>query len=145
MWYSFLADLVVAIHFAYVSFVVFGLVFILLGIPLRWQWTRNPLLRITHLLMILIVAAEALLEITCPLTRWENQLNVLSGRPAEERSFMGRLLNNLMFYDCPDNSWIWPVMYVGFAAVVLLTFAIAPPRWQHRRVVQQPTGDHFPA
>jgi hypothetical protein len=145
MWYSFLADLVVAIHFAYVSFVVFGLVFILLGIPLRWQWTRNLWLRITHLMMILIVAVEALLEITCPLTSWENQLNALSGRPAEERSFMGRLLNNLMFYDCPDNSWIWPVMYVGFAGLVLLTFAVAPPRWKRRGVAGQPAANHFPA
>lgn len=128
MWYSLLADVVVALHFAYVGFVVFGLIFILVGIPLHWQWTRNFWLRIVHLVMILIVAGEAILGITCPLTRWETLLNQASGRPFEERSFVGRLLNDLLFFDFPDNDWVWPVLYVGFAALVGLTFVLAPPR-----------------
>jgi Protein of Unknown function (DUF2784) len=132
MWYHFLADVVVAIHFAYVSFVVFGLLFVVAGIPLRWEWTRNFWLRIVHLVMILIVAGEALLGITCPLTTWEYQLTVAAGIAASERSFVGRLLDNLMFFDCPDNSVIWPIIYVGFASLVLLTFFVAPPRLKRR-------------
>jgi hypothetical protein len=144
MWYSVLADVVVAFHLAYVSFVVFGLVLIILGIPLRWQWTRNFWLRITHLAMIIVVAGEAMLDITCPLTTLENQLLTLAGQPAEERSFMGRLLNDLMFpFDCPDSSWVWPVAYVGFAGLVLLTFVVAPPRWKRRAVVEQPAPNHL--
>jgi hypothetical protein len=140
MWYGFLADVVVGVHFAYVSYVVFGLLLILLGIAFGWQWTRNLWFRLSHLVMILVVAAEALLGITCPLTRWETLLVQASGRPSEERSFMGRLLNDLMFFDCPDNSWIWPVAYVGFAVLVLLTFVIAPPRWKRRATAQPQLG-----
>jgi hypothetical protein len=40
MFYSFLADVVVALHVAYVGFVVVGLLLILLGLPLRWSWGR---------------------------------------------------------------------------------------------------------
>lgn len=128
MWYGILADVVVAVHLGYVSFVVFGLLLVLVGIPLKWQWTRNLWLRIVHLTMILIVAGEALLGIQCPLTTWESQLGVLAGRGAEQRSFVGRLMHDLFFFDFPDHSWIWPVTYVGFALIVVLTFVLAPPR-----------------
>jgi hypothetical protein len=134
MWYNFLADVIVAIHVAYVSFVVVGLVLILVGIPLGWQWTRNVWLRLTHLVMILIVVAEEFLGIECPLTTWERNLAVASGRPGDERSFVGRLLDNLIFIDVPDNNWIWPVIYVGFAGLVLLAFVAAPPHWKRKAV-----------
>jgi len=137
MWYHFLADVVVAIHFAYVSFVVFGLLFIVAGIPMGWQWTRHFWLRIVHLVMILIVAGESLLGITCPLTTLEYQLTAAAGVTASERSFVGRLLDNLMFFDCPDSSVIWPIIYVGFASLVLLTFVLAPPRWKRHQALPQ--------
>ena len=38
--------------------------------------------------MIAIVAVEAMLDITCPLTRWEDELRQLAGnRPAANRSW----------------------------------------------------------
>ena len=39
--YRFLADAVLAVHFAYVAFVVLGMAAILLGIALGWRWVRN--------------------------------------------------------------------------------------------------------
>jgi len=54
---------------AYISYVVLGQLAILVGIVRRWQWIRNPWFRWTHLLMILVVAWEAVQGITCPLTR----------------------------------------------------------------------------
>src|SRR5262249_11268514 len=68
MVYGLLADLIVAIHVGYVGVVVFGLLAILIGGPLGWRWVRNPWFRVIHLLMILIVATEAIWDITCPLT-----------------------------------------------------------------------------
>ena len=128
MGYLILADIIVVIHFAYVSYVVFGELLILVGIPLGWQWIRNFWFRISHLVMILIVAAEAYFQFECPLTTWETQLQEAGG--ADERSFIGRLFG-MMF--CPDHSCPWPWLYGGFAALVLLTFVIAPPRWKKRQ------------
>ena len=63
LWAEMLADLIVVFHAAYVSFVVFGLVAILIGAVLRWRWVRNFWFRVIHLTAIGIVVAEALFGI----------------------------------------------------------------------------------
>jgi hypothetical protein len=78
--YALLADLIAAIHLGYVSFVFFGLLVILTGGLLRWRFVRNFWFRTVHLAMILIVVAEALLGIICPLTVWEYNLRVAAGQ-----------------------------------------------------------------
>jgi hypothetical protein len=125
MWYGLLADVVVAIHVAYVSYVVFGQLAIFAGVVLRWQWIRNIWFRITHLAMMTIVALEAMLNIKCPLTVWECQLRGLAGQPVDGETFMGRLLHNLIFYSAPE--WVFTTGYISFALLVLATFLLAPP------------------
>jgi Protein of Unknown function (DUF2784) len=125
--YSVLADMVVAIHLAYVSYVVFGQLLIVIGIPLGWRWVRNFWFRISHLAMIVVVAMEALAKFECPLTTWEYQLLAASGTEAEHRSLVGRLMHNLMFFDCSDQSWVWPWIYCTAAGLVFSTFVLAPP------------------
>jgi hypothetical protein len=132
--YQILADIVVAIHLAYVSYVVFGEMLIIIGIPLGWRWIRNVWFRISHLLMILVVALEAVFQFECPLTTWEFQLIEASGQSSEHRTFVGRMLHSLMFFDCPDDWWAWPWIYGGVALTIVLTFIIAPPRWRKRRI-----------
>ena len=66
-FYRLAADAVVLVHFSYVAFVVVGLAAILLGLARRWGWVRNVWFRSLHLLAILVVAAEAVCGITCPL------------------------------------------------------------------------------
>ena len=43
-------------------------------------------------------------------------------------------MHDLMFFDCPDDSWIWRWIYGGVAGAILLTFVIAPPRWPRKRL-----------
>jgi Protein of Unknown function (DUF2784) len=126
--YHLLADLVVAIHLAYVCYVVFGELLIVIGIPLGWRWIRNMWFRVSHLAMIMFVALEALIQFECPLTTWEYQLLAASGDGSEHRSFVGRLMHNLMFFDCSDESWVWPWIYSSVAGIICLTFVLAPPR-----------------
>jgi hypothetical protein len=121
-----LADLIVAIHVIYVAFVLFGQILILIGIWRGWQWVRNPWFRILHLTAILIVAAEAILNITCPLTSWEAALRERAGQGASDRSFIGGLLHELIFFEAPD--WAFNLSYILFAILVALTFWFAPPR-----------------
>jgi hypothetical protein len=130
MVYSFLADLVVALHVGYVSFVIAGQLLILLGLALRWDWVRNPWFRIAHLLAIVIVGFEAVCGIECPLTIWEGSLRHLAGQDIGEGSFLGRLLHNLIFYDF--ETWILNLAHVTFALVVIATFLVAPPRFGQR-------------
>jgi hypothetical protein len=137
MVYELLADLVVAVHVAYVSYVVLGQLAIVAGLLLRWGWVRNPIFRLSHLLAILIVAGEALLDITCPLTVWEDRLRSLAGHDVEEGSFIGRFLHDLMFYDLEPAVFTW--IYVGFAALVLVTLLVGPPRWRRQPTATVPS------
>lgn len=131
MGYGLLADVVVGVHVAYVSYVVFGQFLIWMGWALRWKWIRNPWFRWTHLLMMAIVGVEALLNIECPLTRWERSLRVLAGLEVSGESFIGRLLHNLIFVSWPP--WVLNSLHVGFALVVLGTFLLAPPTRRNAR------------
>lgn len=146
--YLFLADVIVAVHLAYVATVVIGLLLILLGILFKWSWIRNPWFRCIHLLMIAIVAYEAYYEITCPLTDWEHDLRVAAGQPAQEGTFTGRLLGGLLFYS-RDSAEIRTAGYYVFAGLVAATFLIAPPRFRRRRpalapLVAPPVEDKLP-
>jgi hypothetical protein len=134
MGYGILADMLVAVHTAYVSYVVFGQLLIWLGLLLRWQWVRNPWFRWTHLVMMLIVGVEAVFDIECPLTRWENVLRGWAGQPINGETFLGRLLHDLIFVDWPP--WVVNALHITFALIVLGTFVLAPPRLGRRAAVQ---------
>lgn len=126
MRYGLLADLVVGVHVAYVSYVVFGQLLIWLGLIRGWSWIRNLWFRWTHLAMILIVGGEAAMNIECPLTHWERSLREAAGQAVSGESFVGRLLHALIFVDW--SPWVINVLHIVFASVVLGTFVLAPPR-----------------
>lgn len=126
-FYSVLADIVVALHLAYVGFIVVGLLLVLLGRLFRWQWVGNPWFRLTHLTMMAIVVVESLLGITCPLTDWEHALRRAAGQSFEGGSFMGRLLHNLIFYEAPPQTFT--IIYVLFFTLLVASFILVPIRF----------------
>jgi hypothetical protein len=129
--HSTLADLVVIAHAAYVLFVIFGLVAVLLGILFRWSWTRNFWFRIVHLAMISVVVLESVAGIVCPLTTLEQHLRSEAGLPVKEGSFIGRWVHDLLFFQAAE--WVFTIVYCVFGALVLATFILAPPRRPGRR------------
>jgi len=121
-----IADIIVILHLFYVGFTVGGELAILLGGLLRWGWVRNFAFRVVHLASVLLVAVEALAGALCPLTIWEYRLRELAGQQVERQiSFFARLVRRIIFYDFP--SWVFLCLYVGFAAMVGLTFYLLPP------------------
>jgi hypothetical protein len=122
-----------ALHFAYVGFVVGGLGAIWLGYALGWWWVRNWWFRVLHFAAIGLVAIEAVIGLMCPLTLLEDWL-----RPGSEGSagFVQRWLHALLFHDWP--SWVFTVLYLGFAVLVALSFVFLPP-------VRKPTSGHTSA
>jgi len=123
---SFIADLIVAMHLGYVSFVVFGLVVIVLGGVLRWRFIRNFWFRAIHLAMILVVVFEALFGLTCPLTDWEYELRIAAGlQDAAGPSFVARLIHTLIFFEFP--AIVFTVGYCLFALAVLFSWWLIPP------------------
>jgi hypothetical protein len=124
--YVIVADIIVAIHVAFVAYVVLGQVLIVAGIVARWGWVRNIWFRCSHLLAILIVAVETLVSVDCPLTVREDSLRKAAGMPVNDATFIGRLMHNILFYDLP--TWVFSMSYLTFFAIVVATFVFAPPR-----------------
>jgi hypothetical protein len=128
LFYRLAADALVVVHFAYVAFVVVGLIAILLGLTWHRAWARNVVFRVLHLAAILIVAAEAVCGLTCPLTTWEQQLRELAGDASYRGDFLAAWVHDWLFYEA--EPWVLTVCYLLFALVVLATFVFAPPRWR---------------
>ena len=125
--YALLADLVVFVHLLYVSFAVGGELVIVVGWIFRWNWVRNRGFRITHLCAVVLVAVEALSGILCPLTEWEYNLRIKAGQHVEaDMTFVARLIRKIIFYDFPP--WVFTLMYVGFAVLVVITFLLVRPK-----------------
>jgi len=125
MYNFLLADIIAIIHLGYVIYVILGFILIVVGIICRWKWIRNLPFRITHLLAIVGVACEALLGIDCPLTVLEFKLRYALNLSEEKVSFIGAILDSLLYYTAPG--WLFTIIYTAFAIVVVVTFIIAPP------------------
>jgi hypothetical protein len=130
----FLANLVLALHFAYVACVVLGFAAIVIGLALRKQWARSFWVRIGHLGMIAIVVLQAWLGVICPLTMLENRLRRLAGQKPYELDFIESWLHRFLFVRAP--AWIFVLVYSVFGLAVLATFVWAPPHWPKRKVVR---------
>jgi hypothetical protein len=131
-WYNLAADLLVAVHVAYVAYVVLGQAVIVVAAARHWQWARNPWFRFTHLLAIGIVALEAVMHWRCPLSVWEEQLRTAGGVAFHAgETFMGRLLHSVLFIDGMPESF-FTACYVGVMLLVLQGLIMYPPRWFRR-------------
>jgi len=124
--YGFLADLTVAVHVAYVAFVVVGELLILAGWAVGWGWARNVWFRTAHLLAIGAVVVVELLGVRCPITVWEEAFRARAGQPVGGGTFMGRLLHSVLYYDAP--AWVFTAGHLAAGAVVLATFVFFQPR-----------------
>lgn len=131
----YIADVVVVVHAAYIAFVVFGMLAILLGVVLHWQWIGNFWFRLSHLLAIAIVAVQSVLGIICPLTLLENHLREQAGQEGYGASFIGYWTHELIFYKAPP--WVFTVCYCLFAAAVMAMLFLSPPRWPRKHAAQE--------
>ena len=123
------ADAVLILHFAFVSFVVGGLVMIVVGNLCSWRFVNQLWFRLLHLAMILVVMAEAWLGIVCPLTALESELRLRAGGDGYSTSFIEHWLGTILFFDLPP--FVFVGAYTLFGVLVIFTWWKYPP---HRRI-----------
>lgn len=119
---TFLADLVLLIHLAFVLFVITGFAAIPVGGWRGWRWVRSVRFRAAHLGAIAFVAGEAVVGFACPLSVWEDALR---GRTAQA-SFMARFVHRVLFYDLPE--WVFTAAYGVLALAALSLWWLVPVR-----------------
>ncbi len=138
LW-QWLADAVLALHFAVLLFVIGGALAVLAGGLRGWPWVRAPLWRWAHLAAIGVVVAQAWLGAHCPLTLLELWLR----RQAQgaglgvlyAQSFIEHWLQRLLYWQAP--AWVFVAVYSLFGLGVLGLWWRWPPR---RRPGSGPTG-----
>ncbi len=118
--YSFIADTILVIHFAFVVFVVCGFMLILIGLLARWSWVHNRIFRIAHLAAVGFVVLQAWLGRLCPLTIWENELRRRAGQSGYTETFVEHWLRDILFYQA--EPWVFTTIYTCFGALVVLVW-----------------------
>jgi hypothetical protein len=134
--YLSLADLVLVVHFAFVCFVVIGLLLIWIGWFRHWTFVRNIWFRMVHLAAIGVVAAESLVGFVCPLTTWENRLRAMGGAQSYDDAFIQHWLHRFMFFDLGEQ--MFTIIYFIFFLAVALSLWLVPPVWARRREQSTP-------
>ena len=128
MLFRILADAVLALHVAFVAFVVLGLLLIFVGGALGWGWVRNLRFRVAHLIAIGIVVAQAWLGVICPLTTLEMALRRRAGDATYAGSFIAHWMEELLYFNAP--AWVFTASYTAFGLVVLASWVWVRPRPQ---------------
>lgn len=127
LYYLIAADAILVVHSLFVSFVVLGLVLILVGKLWSWSWVHNFWLRIAHLVAIGIVVLQSWFGVICPLTVWEMVLRTKAGDAVYTGSFIAHWIGQLLYYQAP--AWVFGVVYTLFGALVIVSwFWVRPQR-----------------
>lgn len=117
-----LADAVLAIHFGVAAFIALGLLLIPMGKLRGWHWVRHRRLRILHAALMVFVALEAVIGMTCPLTTLEAYLR---GTEAQA-SFWAYHIGRLLYWDLPLAFFL--ILYLACAAWVIWLWFFCRPR-----------------
>ena len=126
-YYARLADAILVLHFAFVLFVVAGLLVTWIGYFAGWQFVRNPWFRGAHLLAMAVVVAESLFGVICPLTKWETALRLKAGQdPAYAGSFIQHWVHRVMFFEISERTFT--MVYVAVFVLIVLSLIVVPPR-----------------
>ena len=126
MLYLMAADAVLLLHVLFVVFVVVGLVLILAGRLLSWDWVRNWWFRVAHLAAIGVVVLQSWLGVICPLTTLEMYLRDKAGDATYTGSFVSHWLESILYYRAP--AWVFAVAYTAFAIIVVMSWVWVRPR-----------------
>lgn len=133
--YSLIADTILVVHFAFITFVIGGQLCVIVGYFRSWRWIRNLTFRLCHILAIAIVAGLAWVNRLCPLTVWERALRNAGGEQSYQGSFVEYWISRFVYYDAPQ--WVFTVAYSLFGGLVLFTWMWIRPEKDLR---DRPTG-----
>ncbi|MBE7563276.1 DUF2784 domain-containing protein [Acidithiobacillus sp. HP-6] len=123
-----LAQTILVIHLAVITFNIFGLVVIPIGAWRGWPWVRIFWWRALHLGALFVVAIQAVLGRACFLTIWQSQLQQAAGEQGYRQPFIQTWIDHLLFWNLPIL--FFSTIYVLVWIYVLFLWWRVPPRWR---------------
>ena len=93
------------------------------------MWVFNPWFRIVHLLSVLVVLAEDVSGLNCPLNVLESTLRSSATNAAEASSGMGYLLDQLLHHTISPR--VLDGLYWTLGLALLLLFFFVPPHYSN--------------
>jgi len=121
-----LADAVLVLHFAFILFVVGGLLCVVVGNLRAWTWVNGWWFRIAHLGAIGFVVAQSWLGMPCPLTTLEGWLRPREEATTYSQGFIEHWFQRVFAYDVP--AWVLSTTDVGIGLLTLLAWWYFPPK-----------------
>ena|SRR5579863_2375697 len=112
-------------HFAVVVFNVFWLAVVPIGAWQRWSFVRNYWWRSTHILTLIIVAAQAVAGRLCFLTTLQDYFQGRAGGNTAPPSLLTRAVARVVFWPLPD--WVFAPLYVLALACAAVLWITVPP------------------
>ena len=138
-----LANAVLIAHVVFILFVVAGLLLVIVGGGLRWNWVRNLQFRLVHLAAIVFVVIESWLGAACPLTTLELWLRRMAGQGFYDGDFIAFWFRRLFFFDAP--AWVFTVGYSAFGILVVLGWLFYPPQLPPRKLRKLAASKNTPS
>jgi len=128
----FAADCILFIHFAFVIFIVFGILLIWIGYFAGWNVVRNAKFRVCHIFAMGFVLFESVISMICPLTLWENRLRIKGeGEWQYDATFMHEWIHTLLYYDFSAQTFT--IIYTMVFFFILFAFWIIPPEFKKQK------------
>ena len=121
-----LAQVVLAVHLMIASFIVLGIIVIVLGGRLGWAITYIFWWRLVHLVAMGAVAVQKLMGNACFLSRWERGLLDMAGAVPHAMPAFQTLGDHVLYWNLPLAFFVW--LYGALFAVVIALWFIIPPR-----------------
>jgi len=105
-----IAEVILGVHFVIIAFNVLALVVIPVGAKAGWRFVRWGWLRVLHLVVMAVVAGQAVAGRACFLTIWEDEL---TGNRTVAEPLIMRWVDGVIYWNVP----IW-----GFAVFYAVLF-----------------------
>jgi hypothetical protein len=114
---EFIADLLMLAHAGYSLFVVLGLMMILLGMVLRWRWSRNRYFRVAHLAATIFLILRVWIGLACPFSATENVLRSRITMPCPLGGAFHDVLHYCAFRGTSPGYFAGSTMLLGILAL----------------------------
>jgi hypothetical protein len=118
-----LAYIVLAVHLAIILFNIIGFVAVPIGAAFGWRVVRVRWWRILHIVLLAVIAVQALLGRACILTLWQA---ALTGSAADRAPLIARGIDRLIYWRLPMGVFV--LLYVFVFGCALAMFRLVPPQ-----------------